>query len=102
RGEAVWFTPLGPAATRQMEAAWDGLTHCAVPEPVSIPVKGRAVELPAFCDGVGRIGFDALCGRALGPADYLAIAGALDVLLIDDIPILGSANYDKAKRFVTL
>lgn len=102
RGEEVWFTPLGPAAARQMEAAWDGLTHCAVPEPVAIPVRGRAVELPAFCDKVGRIGFDALCGAALGPADYLAVADAVEVLMIDDIPVLGSENHDKARRFVTL
>ena len=32
RGEPVWFTPLGPAASRAMEAAWDSLTHCAEPE----------------------------------------------------------------------
>ena len=102
RGEPVWFTPLGPAAARAMEAAWDSLTHCAEPEELSIPVMGRRVVLPAFAGGVGRIGFDALCGDARGPADFLAIAGAVEALMIDAIPLLGRDNYDKAKRFVTL
>ncbi len=102
RGEPVWFTPLDGQAARAMEAAWDELTHCAAPEPLAIPVMGRTVELPAFAGGVGRIGFAALCGAALGPADYLAIAGAVEVLMIDAIPELGSDNYDQAKRFVTL
>jgi cell division protein ZapE len=38
----------------------------------------------------------------LGPADYLAIAGAVRVLMIDDIPLLSASNFNEAKRFVTL
>lgn len=102
RGAPVWFSPLGPAADREMEAAWDGLTRCAPPEPLVIPVMGRRVELPAFANGVGRIRFAQLCGDARGPADYLAVAGAVEVLMIDAIPRLGRDNYDQAKRFVTL
>ena len=37
-----------------------------------------------------------------GPADFLAIAGAVRVLILEDIPQLSSANYNEAKRFVTL
>ena len=102
RGAPVWFAPPGPAASRAMEAAWDELTHCAEPAPLKIPVMGRRVVLPGFAAGVGRIDFDTLCGEALGPADYLAIAAAVDVLMIDAIPRLGHDNHDKARRFVTL
>ena len=41
-------------------------------------------------------------GRPLGPADYLAIAGAVRVLMVEDIPRLSATNYNEAKRFVTL
>ncbi|MEL7345869.1 MAG: AFG1/ZapE family ATPase, partial [Pseudomonadota bacterium] len=47
-------------------------------------------------------GFHDLCGLALGPADYLAVAEAVRVLLLDDIPRLSSENYNEARRFVTL
>ena len=60
------------------------------------------MELPRHVDGVARAGFWDLCGKPLGPADYLAITGALEVLMIDGIPRLGLSNYNEAKRFVTL
>ena len=67
-----------------------------------LTVNGRAVEIPRFTGGVARASFWDLCGRPLGPADYLAIAGAVRVLMLDDIPRLSAANYNEARRFVTL
>ena len=58
--------------------------------------------LPAFQNGVARVRFHDLCGRPLGPADYLAVAEAVRVLIIEDIPQLGRSNFNEAKRFVTL
>ena len=46
------------------------------------------MTLPAFRNGVARASFADLCGQPLGPADYLAIAGAVEVLILDDIPLL--------------
>ena len=101
-GEQVWFAPLDALATRAMDAAWDDLTDCAAPVPLRLGVNGRTVELPQSCGRVARASFDDLCGRPLGPADYLAVAEAVDVLMIDGVPRLGAQNFDRAKRFVTL
>ncbi|MEM6479233.1 MAG: AFG1/ZapE family ATPase, partial [Pseudomonadota bacterium] len=38
----------------------------------------------------------------LGPADYLAVAEAVRVLILEDIPSLGRSNFNEARRFVTL
>jgi cell division protein ZapE len=38
----------------------------------------------------------------LGPADYLALAEAVRVLIVEDIPCLSRSNFNEAKRFVTL
>ena len=43
-----------------------------------------------------------VCGKPLGPADYLAIAAAVRVLIVEGIPHLSAENYNEAKRFVTL
>jgi cell division protein ZapE len=51
---------------------------------------------------MARAGFHALCGQPLGAADYLALAQAVRVLLLDNIPTLGRSNFNEAKRFVTL
>ena len=100
-GQPRYFTPLGPAAREAMAAIWDGLTGGAS-EPALLRVYGRDVEVPAFLDGCARATFYDLCGRPLGPADYLALAETARVLLIDEIPQLSSENFNQARRFVTL
>ena len=63
---------------------------------------GRSLELPQTARGVARADFEALCGRNLGPADYLALATHIHTLLLDGVPRLGPENADKARRFITL
>jgi cell division protein ZapE len=101
-GTQVYFTPPGAAARAAMDAMWRDLTGGAAGEPLTLRVNGRDVVLPLKWAGVARASFWDLCGRPLGPADYLAIAGAVRVLMIEDIPQLSSQNYNEAKRFVTL
>ncbi|MFO1209760.1 MAG: cell division protein ZapE [Amaricoccus sp.] len=101
RGEAVYHTPLGPAATAALDAAWARLAG-GPGAPLTLTVQGRAVALPAFRGGVARASFGDLCEKPLGPADYLAIAEAVEVLILDDIPMLSRARNNEAKRFVTL
>ena len=100
-GAQVYFHPAGKAGP-QIAAIWADLTGGAAGVPLRLPVNGREVELPRFANGVGRATFWDLCARALGPADYLAIAGAVRVLILEDIPQLSASNYNEAKRFVTL
>ncbi|MEI4471642.1 cell division protein ZapE [Frigidibacter sp. MR17.24] len=101
-GAQVYFHPLGAAADREMASVWDDLTNNGDDGVLSLSVMGRAVELPHHRGRVARASFWDLCGRALGPADYLAVAGAVDVLMIDHVPRLGAENFNQAKRFVTL
>jgi cell division protein ZapE len=51
---------------------------------------------------VARATFFDLCGKMLGPADYLKLAETVRVLIIEDVPQLGRSNFNEAKRFVTL
>ncbi|VDC25264.1 cell division protein ZapE [Pseudogemmobacter humi] len=101
KGAQVWFCPPG-ASRGRIEEIWSDLTGGAAGEVLRLPVNGREVELPRFASGVGRAGFYDLCARPLGAADYLAIAEACRVLVLEDIPRLSSSNYNEAKRFVTL
>jgi len=100
-GGQVYFTPIGPEARAAMDRAWADLAGGRGEELV-LHVNKREVYLPRYRNGVARAGFYDLCGRMLGPADYLAIAEAVRVLMIDDIPRLSRQNFNEAKRFVTL
>ena len=100
-GAQVYFQPAA-SAKGDIAAIWFDLTGGSGGEPLRLPVNGRDVELPRFANGVGRASFWELCAKPLGPADYLAIAHAVRVLILEDIPQLSSYNYNEAKRFVTL
>jgi cell division protein ZapE len=100
-GSPVYFTPADSGARAQIDAIWQGLTGGET-APLTLRVKGRDVVLPEFHNGVARARFFDLCGQPLGPADYLAIAEAVRLLVIDDIPRLSRSNFNEAKRFVTL
>ncbi len=100
-GVQTYFHPAGRARSA-IAAIWTDLTGGATGEPLHLPVNGRTVEVPRFANGVARASFWELCAKPLGPGDYLAIAAAARVLILEDIPHLSSGNYNEAKRFVTL
>ncbi|MEE9453278.1 MAG: cell division protein ZapE [Paracoccaceae bacterium] len=97
----TYHVPLGPTATKAMDAAWNALTQGQA-RALVLRVKGREVILPQFANGVARASFGDLCEGPLGAADYLEIAQRVEVLLLDNIPKLSRASNNEAKRFVTL
>ena len=101
-GAPVFFAPANAAARDAVSEIWVDLTGGGGGAPLVLTIKGREVELPAFRNGIGRATFWDLCARPLGPGDYLAIAEAVRVLILEDVPLLSSENYNEAKRFVTL
>ena len=67
--------------------------------------EAQARHPTAFPSGVVRDWLRLLLpilARPLGPADYLAVAEAVRVLILEDIPRLSRSNFNEAKRFVTL
>lgn len=100
-GAQVYFTPNDAAAKDEINQIWQELTG-GEQHSLTLHVQGREIELPRFHNGVARAKFYDLCGRMLGPADYLALAEAVRVLIVEDIPCLSRSNFNEAKRFVTL
>ena len=100
-GNTTYFTPLGPQARAEMDAIWADFSG-GQSGSLELKVTGRTITIPRFRNGVGRASFFDLCAQPLGPADYLMIADACNVLMIDDIPCLSRSNFNEAKRFVTL
>jgi cell division protein ZapE len=100
-GQQLYFHPLDEATAFAISHVWHQLS-VAKSEPLVIKRKGRDIIIPEFNSGIGRVNFDDLCAKPLGPGDYIAIAKALRVLIITDIPKLSKTNNNEAKRFVTL
>ncbi|NWG46793.1 MAG: AFG1 family ATPase [Alphaproteobacteria bacterium] len=102
KGIEVYHCPLGPEADARMQEAFRRMTGLDRGHPVDLTVLGRSVRIPEAAMGVARAGFETLCARALGPADYLAIAETFHTLLLERIPVLTPDKRNEARRFVTL
>ncbi|MBX6375347.1 MAG: AFG1 family ATPase [Acetobacteraceae bacterium] len=102
RGLPTWHVPADARAERALDAAFAELTGQAHGAPEHLHLLGRRIEVPQAARGVARFDFETLCGRPLGPADYLAIATHYHTLVLDAVPRLGPENFDKARRFITL
>ena len=100
-GSPVYFHPADAVARDAVSDIWRSVSGGGG-SPLILKVKGRDVEVPVFRNGAGRASFWDLCAKPLGPADYLAVAGALRLLILENVPRLSSENYNEAKRFVTL
>ncbi len=100
---AVYHTPLGPAATAALKAAF--LRYAdedEKPAPTEIAILGRTLKIPCASGHAAMMSFADLCEQPLGPADYVALAGHFHTLVVDGIPVLTADQRDVARRFVTL
>jgi cell division protein ZapE len=101
-GLSSWYVPADRRADAAMDQVFEELAAGAAPTSTSLTVSGRKLAVPLSVPGAARFDFQALCGVALGPGDYLALATHYPTLLIDGIPRLSPENFDEARRFVTL
>lgn len=102
KGEPVWHTPIGRAATAKLDAAFATLTDNANPAPFEVEVQGRVIHAHQAARGIARFTFDELCNKPRGASDFLAIATQFHTVMVDNIPILDERERDAAKRFVVL
>lgn len=97
----TYFHPLNAANEHAIQQIWDDLAGGAG-ATLAIASKSREITLPQFRNGIARADFADICGQNWGPGDYLAIAGAVQVLILENIPQLTRGRSNEAKRFVTL
>ncbi|GLQ21227.1 cell division protein ZapE [Algimonas porphyrae] len=98
----VYYAPLGPDTDLAMNAAWSRITGGAKMRATTLMISGRELTLEQTGSGAVRADFDRLCNRALGAADYLAIAATFHTLMLDNVPQMERDMRNQAKRFVAL
>ena len=102
RRMSTWHVPADGRARSALDRAFAELTGDATPRSERLTVMGRSLAVPSAAAGVARFDFAALCGSALGPGDYLALATHFHTLVLDGIPRLSPEKYDEARRFIIL
>ena len=101
-GHETWLSPLTPDAAFEFDAFWREMTDDQPEAPAEIEVLGRKLLFRRAVGGQLRASFEELCGAALGPQDYLAVADGFHTVFLEGVPKLGMAQRNEAKRFVTL
>jgi len=102
RGMTVYHQPLGAAADAALCHSFAQLTDGAAAGATTLAVQGRQLAVPQAAKGVARFGYGDLCERALGAADYIAIATHFHTVIIGDIPLMTPEQRNEARRFMTL
>ena len=99
---AIYRTPLGREADAAMDEAWELVTAHEEAAPKTIMVRGHRFDIPLSAPSAARFGFDDLCAKPLGAADYLALAKLYPTIFIDHVPHLDFSKRNEAKRFIIL
>jgi cell division protein ZapE len=97
-GRQVYFTPADDNAYRALERAFADLTDNASAASKTLLVQGRFVIVPRAVKNVAWFPFADLCGRPLGPADYVALCSNFHTFIVEAIPRLGPDQRNEAKR----
>jgi cell division protein ZapE len=102
KGARVYFSPLDTASEQAFDALWTALLGDDPETGATVEVLGRKITLPRAFGGHLRAGFNSLCGQALGPQDYLALAKQFHTVFLEQVPELSPDKRNEAARFVTL
>ena len=97
-----WYVPCGARAHDKMIQQFEMVTSAGELEMVCVKVAGREIMLDKVAHNIAFTSFDALCSVPLAARDYVAIADRLTGLFITDIPQLGDAAQNEARRFMWL
>lgn len=101
-GSPVFYTPADRHSHEALSLAFKRLSGHPHGKPVTLTVKGHAVEVPQASNGVARFSFEDLCSKPLGAADYLTLAEEFHTLILENIPRLTFERRNEAKRFILL
>jgi predicted ATPase len=102
--QGVYHSPLGAAADTAIDAVRDNLCEKGErAEPMDIAVMmGRTLHVPLGAKQVAQFSFTELCERALGAADYIALAKRFPYVIVTDVPVMTFDQREKIRRFITL
>jgi cell division protein ZapE len=102
RAAGTWFSPDDPDNERRFDDLWRAMLAGEEESGATLEVLGRKVHLPHASGGLMRASFASLCGVALGPNDYVAIAERFHTVFLEAVPKMNANQREAARRFVIL
>jgi cell division protein ZapE len=101
-GQPVYHIGTGPDARAAMDRLWRRATGGIAGQREELHVLGRIIEVPEAAMRVARFAAADLIEKPLGARDYLRLAHAYDMLILDGVPQFDRTMPSAAKRFILL
>jgi cell division protein ZapE len=102
RAAGTWFSPIDAGNEAGFDRLWLQMLGGDAETGATLEVFGRREHWPRTAGRMLRAHFQSLCGEALGPNDYLAIAARFDTLFLEAVPRLRPEDRSAARRLATL
>lgn len=100
----LYHSPLDAAADQSLMCSFKSLVpaNAAIQNDVDLEVEGRMIRARHVGDGVIWFDFVALCDGPRSQNDYIELAREYHTVILGNVPGLGRAQDDQARRFVNL
>lgn len=100
----LYHSPLDAAADQSLMCSFKSLVpaNAAIQNDVDLEVEGRIIRARHLGEGVVWFDFVALCDGPRSQNDYIELAREYHTVILSNVPGLGRAQDDQARRFVNL
>lgn len=100
----LYHSPLDDAADQSLMCSFRSLisTTAEVNENCDLEVEGRLIRARYLSDGIAWFDFVELCDGPRSQNDYIELAREYHSVILSNVPGLGRATDDQARRFVNL
>jgi cell division protein ZapE len=102
RARNTYLHPANAENRVTFNGLWQDLTDGAPGRIDVLDVLGRKLTVPKVSRHCASFTFFELCGEALGPPDYLAVAKVYTTVFISGIPRLKTHQRNETKRFILM
>ncbi|BCD97591.1 cell division protein ZapE [Marinagarivorans cellulosilyticus] len=99
---SLYYVPHNEVARQAMSASFERLAPDAVKKEVGavLMIEGRPIKSVQVAEDVAWFSFKALCDGPRSQRDYIELAREFHAVIVSDVPELGVANDDQARRFI--
>ncbi len=97
----VYHTPLGPASDGELMDAFGTIAEVEE-EFQELDVEGRVIPYRHRAGGVVWFDFEVICGWGRSQHDYLDLAKRFHTVIVSNVPQMGLAAAEAARRFTLL
>jgi cell division protein ZapE len=98
----TWFDASDEDTPARLLKLFDSIAGESGQAGQALTINHRRVDTIRSTEDVAWFDFDTLCSGPRGQADYIELARCYHTVFLTDVPVLGGARDDAARRFVTL